>query len=190
MPFRVTVRVKVMYHHFSVPYHPASNKVMERAMQIFKHGMKAGSLTDRITRVLFLLKNHSILDAAPNAPINVKPHPTPLGIVLGLSRGIACTTCPRGGVIWQPCVFNRRTCSDLLRLDTDLLVHYLDPVATMAKTVLVSLDERNRPVTFSGTKKNLLEDFRVVFQDQLAHEDDVYLQIKDESWGGGFLLMF
>ena len=62
----------------------------------------------------------------------------------------------------------------------------LDPFATMAKTVLVSLDERNRPVTFSGTKKNLLEDFRIVFQDHLACEDDVYLQIKDESWRGDF----
>ena len=61
----------------------------------------------------------------------------------------------------------------------------LDPFATMAKTVLVLLDERNRLVTFSGTKKNLLEDFHVVFQDQLACEDDVYLQIKDESWGRG-----
>ena len=57
----------------------------------------------------------------------------------------------------------------------------------MAKTVLVSLDERNRPVTFSGTKEDLLEEIRVVFQDQLTHEDDVYLQIKDESWEGIFV---
>ena len=36
--------------------------------------------------------------------------------------------------------------------------------ATMAKTVLVSLEERNRPVTFSGAKENLLEEIRVVFK--------------------------
>ena len=59
--------------------------------------------------------------------------------------------------------------------------------ATMAKTVLVSLEERNRPVTFSGAKENLLEEIRVVFKDQLASEEDVYLQIKDESWGGIFV---
>ena len=81
------------------------------------------------------------------------------------------------------CVQTVQTCSDLL----------VDPFATMVKTVLVSLDKRNRPATFSGTKKNLLENIRVVFKDQLAREDDVYLQIKDDSWGeggGGFLLMF
>ena len=40
----------------SAPYHPASNGLAERAVQIFKQGMKrmkAGSLTDRIARVLF-----------------------------------------------------------------------------------------------------------------------------------------
>ena len=57
----------------------------------------------------------------------------------------------------------------------------------MAKTVLVSLEERNRPVTFSGAKENLVEEIRVVFKDQLASEEDVYLQIKDESWGGIFV---
>ena len=56
----------------------------------------------------------------------------------------------------------------------------------MAKTVLVSLEERNRPATFSGAKENLVEEIRVVFKDQLASED-VYLQIKDESWGGIFV---
>ena len=59
--------------------------------------------------------------------------------------------------------------------------------ATMAKTVLVSLEERNRPVTFSGAKENLVEEIRVVFKYQLASEEDVYLQIKDESWGGIFV---
>ena len=45
--------------------------------------------------------------------------------------------------------------------------------------------EQTRNV-FRHKKKNL-EDFRIVFQDQLAREDDVYLQIKDESWGGIFV---
>ena len=44
--------------------------------------------------------------------------------------------------------------------------------------------EQTRNV-FRHKKKNLLEDFRIVFQDHLAREDDVYLQIKDESWRGG-----
>ena len=67
-----------------------------------------------------------------------------------------------------------QTCSDLL----------VDPFVTMAKTVLVSSDERNRPATFSGSKK------KKISKDQLAREDDVYLQIKDNSCRGGFLLMF
>ena len=43
-------------HLKSAPYHPASNGLAERDIQIFKRGMKkmkAGSLTDRIARVLF-----------------------------------------------------------------------------------------------------------------------------------------
>ena len=43
-------------HLKSAPYHPASNRLAERGVQIFKTGMKkmkAGSLTDRIARVLF-----------------------------------------------------------------------------------------------------------------------------------------
>ena len=43
-------------HLKSASYHPASNGLAEKAVQIFKRGMKkmkAGSLTNRIARVLF-----------------------------------------------------------------------------------------------------------------------------------------
>ena len=43
-------------HLKSAPYHPASDGLAERSVQIFKRGMKkmkVGSLTDRIARVLF-----------------------------------------------------------------------------------------------------------------------------------------
>ena len=55
------------------------------------------------------------------------------------------------------------------------------------KTVLVSLEERNRPVTFSGTKEALIKAIEVVFLDVLGESKDIYLQIKDESWGGIFV---
>ena len=49
-------------HLKSAPYHPASNGLMERAVQISKKGMKkmkAGNLTDSIARVLFTESLHA-----------------------------------------------------------------------------------------------------------------------------------
>ena len=58
-------------------------------------------------------------------------------------------------------------------------------MSNVTKTVLVSLEERNRPVAFSGTKEALMMAILVVFSDVLGAESnkDIYLQI-NESWGG------
>ena len=54
------------------------------------------------------------------------------------------------------------------------------------KTVLVSLDDRNRPVTFTGNKQELLKEIKTVFKDLLG-DSQVFLQVKDENWGGIFI---
>lgn len=56
------------------------------------------------------------------------------------------------------------------------------------KTVLVSLNERNRVVEFSGS---LMSDFvctvKDAFADVLKKPAHIVLQIKDENWGGVFI---
>lgn len=59
-------------------------------------------------------------------------------------------------------------------------------MSDVTKTVLVSLGERTRPVTFSGSNQALMEAILAVFKDVLG-EQGVYLQLKDESWGGVFV---
>ena len=59
-------------------------------------------------------------------------------------------------------------------------------MSDVTKTVLVSLGERTRPVTFSGSNQALMEAILVVFKDVLG-DQGVYLQLKDESWGGVFV---
>ena len=54
---------------------------------------------------------------------------------------------------------------------------------TAVKTVVVILDrndkqKRNRRVSFSGGKKELVEATRRVFTDILAPEDDIFFQVK------------
>lgn len=57
------------------------------------------------------------------------------------------------------------------------------------KRVLVKLEtptgDRNRPVTFSGGKNELLCATKKEFSDILATDSDIYFQILDESWGQG-----
>ena len=61
-------------------------------------------------------------------------------------------------------------------------------MSDVTKTVLVSLGERTRPVTFSGSNQTLMEAILAVFKDILG-DQGVYLhvQLKDESWGGVFV---
>ena len=58
-------------HHVMVaPYHPSSNGMAERAVQVFKEGLKkqqSGSLTDRLAKFLFHYRNtpHSTTGMTP-----------------------------------------------------------------------------------------------------------------------------
>ena len=60
------------------------------------------------------------------------------------------------------------------------------------KTVLVRLQtlsgSRNRAVTFRGGKKELLCATKEKFSDVLFQESELYLQIKDDSWGDDVFL--
>ena len=54
------------------------------------------------------------------------------------------------------------------------------------KAVLVSFKDRNRVVHFTGS--DLVPAVRDVFSDLLNDVDDIVLQLKDESWGGVYIL--
>ena len=57
-------------HHTSAPYHPASNGLAERAVQIVKRGLKkvtSGDITSRLAKVLFTYR------MAPQATTGVSP---------------------------------------------------------------------------------------------------------------------
>ena len=61
---------------------------------------------------------------------------------------------------------------------------------TRIKTVLVCVgerQERRRPVQFSGSNQQLCTAVRKAFSDVITPTDEVFLQIKDETWGGMFI---
>ena len=58
---------------------------------------------------------------------------------------------------------------------------------TRIKTVLVCVGERRRPVQFSGSNQQLCTAVRKAFTDVITPTDGVFLQIKDETWGGMFI---
>ena len=58
--FETFLRNNGIQHKKTPPYHPSSNGLAERAVQIFKRGMKKmkkGSLQDKISRFLFSYRN-------------------------------------------------------------------------------------------------------------------------------------
>ena len=58
------------------------------------------------------------------------------------------------------------------------------------KTILVCLGEkheRRRPVQFSGSNQQLCSAGRNAFSDVLTPTDEIFLQIKDKTWGGMFI---
>ena len=58
---------------------------------------------------------------------------------------------------------------------------------TRIKTVLVCVGERRRPVQFSGFNQQLCTAVRKAFSDVITPTDEVFLQVKDETWGGMFI---
>ena len=55
------------------------------------------------------------------------------------------------------------------------------------KCVLICTGERKRPVTFTGSKEQLLTAIKDAFSDVVKPESNIFLQIKDEAWGGMFV---
>ena len=60
-----------------------------------------------------------------------------------------------------------------------------------SKTVLVCIGERKRPVHFSASDIDetsaLMLAIREVFQDIIAEDTEIVLQMKDEEWAGEFV---
>ena len=64
-----------------------------------------------------------------------------------------------------------------------LLLIIVYAMATAAKKVLVKFEDRCRPIQFTG------DDLRVEIREafDLNQQEDFFIQIKDEDWGGEFV---
>ena len=63
-------------------------------------------------------------------------------------------------------------------------------MATPSKSILVSLGENRRVVKFlssSCEKEAAMSAVRTTFSDIIHPEQDFFLQIKDDEWGGAFV---
>ena len=67
--------------------------------------------------------------------------------------------------------------------DAGHVVATSEVTACEVKTVIVSFDDRARPVKFTGGKDELLTAILTNFAD--VHQGPVYLQIRDDTWGCG-----
>jgi uncharacterized glyoxalase superfamily protein PhnB len=74
-------------------------------------------------------------------------------------------------------------------LSTKLIfVTILQEMSDIKRELLVSLNERNRIVHFSGSSmSDLVVAVKEAFTDLLDKTAQLVLQLKDESWGGAFI---
>ena len=92
---------------------------------------------------------------------------------------------PRG---YRICCCSHCVYLGILRMRKDnMLVRSCKMDVEIEKTVLVRLQtssgSRNRAITFRGGKKELLSATKVKFSDVIFKDSELYLQIKDDSWG-------